>query len=88
MTLLSVQDLFYVVGAICFIWITVFLCWALYQVGKLIHQMNDVVGGARHKMEQIEQLVTGVTRSVGAIALGGKEIRSFLKKRKKDKEEE
>jgi len=61
----------------------VFLCWALYQIGKLVKQGNEVMAGARHKLAEVERIVTGVGQSISSIALGGKAIQSFLKNKKK-----
>jgi len=43
MTLVSTQDLFFLVLAIATGWIAVFLCWALYEVARMLHQANAVV---------------------------------------------
>ena len=72
MTLLSTQDLFYLVAAVCLALIAMFLCWALFQMGRLIHQLNDMVDGTRQKIEAIAKLVPMVS--------------SFLRKKKKGDE--
>jgi hypothetical protein len=47
-----------------------------------------MVGDTRHKIQEIERIVTGVGRSLGSIAMGGKAIQSFLKSRKRKQKDE
>ncbi len=79
----STHDILYLVGAICIAWITVFLCWALYQIGKLVHQANDVVQDTREKVERVEKTLSTMGKYVAFMAEGGKQLVSMLKSKKK-----
>ena len=92
-SLSSPQDLFYVTGAISLLWITGFLCWALYQIGKLFKQSNEVMTEARDKMTRFEQMVVAigekignVSQYLGFIAEGGKQLLGFLHMREEKEE--
>jgi len=51
------QDLFYLVGAIGVLWITVFLCVALYYAIRLLKQTNEVITFWRERIERATNLV-------------------------------
>ncbi|HEU0051202.1 MAG TPA: hypothetical protein VFQ60_04065 [Patescibacteria group bacterium] len=94
MTLSSLQDVFSLIGAICLVWITIFLCWTLYQIGKLVRQANTVVKDTREKVERFEHSVISLgerlastSQYLGLIAEGGKQLVSFLHKREKKTDE-
>lgn len=87
----TVQDLFYLIAAVCLVWITVFLCWALYQIGKLGEQANDVVSDTREKIERVEDVaeslvekLTSLSSYVGLIGEWGKQIAGFVGDKKSD----
>ncbi len=89
----STQDLLYFVGAICVLWITVFLCWCLYEAGKLIHQANAVVKEGREKLSRFEKSVvaigeklSNVSQYLGFIAEGGRQLVAHFHKREKKRE--
>lgn len=50
MNLATTQDLFYLIGAISLVLITVFLCWALYEIARLGKQVNEVMQETRDKI--------------------------------------
>lgn len=86
----STQDLLYLVGAICILWITAFLCWCLYEAGKLVHQANAVIKDGREKLSRFEKSVAAVgeklanvSQYLGFIAEGGRQLISLLHKREK-----
>ena len=47
------QDIFYLVLAFCVLWLTVFLCWALYYLIRLLKQSNEVLTGFRERLGKI-----------------------------------
>lgn len=51
------QDLFYLVGAISILWITVFLCVALYYAIRLLKQTNEIIAFWRERIERATNLV-------------------------------
>ena len=73
------RDILYLVISFCIIWITVFLCWSLYHFGRILKNANEVVEEfrmridalasaidfVRHRIEQISELMTLITKGVG-----------------------
>lgn len=87
------RDLLFLVGAVSLAWVTVFLCWVLYEIGKLIHQANELVSDTREKIGRFERLVMSIGEKLGAtsqylgfIAEGGKQLLSFLHNREEKQE--
>jgi len=94
MNLAYSQDILYLVGAICLVAVTGFLCWVLFEVARLVRQTNDVVEEAREKASRIERAVVAVTEKLGAtsqylglIAEGGKQLLSIFLNRKERRSE-
>jgi hypothetical protein len=90
-TLATVQDLFYLVAAVCLVWITVFLCWALFEIGRLGKQANDVVSDTREKIGRVEdaasnlvEKLTSVSSYVGLIAEWGKQLAGYVGEHKEE----
>lgn len=44
----TTQDLLYIVLALCIVWFTVFLCWALYQAGRALKNANRIIENLMH----------------------------------------
>jgi hypothetical protein len=91
MPLDSIQDVLALVATICAIIITGFLCWALYEIARLVRQANEVVSDTREKIGRVERLVTSIAEKVGStsqylgfIAEGGKQLLSFLHRREEN----
>ncbi len=49
------QDLFFIVAAIAIVWVTVFLCWALYRLAIFLRTMNSTTIEVHRKIEAIDQ---------------------------------
>lgn len=62
------QDLLYVVGTICLLWITGFLCWALYETARLMRRANDVVAETQDKLHEVEDFVDDVVDKVSSLS--------------------
>ena len=54
----SLQQLLYLVLSICIVWATVFLCWLLYQAGKVLKNTNKIMDSVIEKLEDISDAVT------------------------------
>lgn len=85
MALDSMKDLLYFVSSLAIGWIAVFLCWALYELAKLLHQANTLVTDTRQKISRIEHAMTKIKERIESsagylsmIAEGGKALLSFL----------
>ena len=86
------QDMLYVVATICLIWVSGFLCWALYETARLMRQSNEVVTDVREKVEAVEEFVddamekvTNLSSYAGVITRAGEH---FLGKLRHDEAEE
>lgn len=53
----SIQDILYVVLSIAIVWATVFLCWMLYQAGKVLKNTNKIMDSVIEKLEYISSAV-------------------------------
>lgn len=54
----SLQQLLYLVLSICVVWATVFLCWLLYQAGKVLKNTNKIMDSVIQKLEYISDAVS------------------------------
>jgi len=93
MNLASTQDLFFLVLAIATAWIAVFLCWALYEVARMLHQVNAVVTETREKLNRIEKAILSIKERletsvgyIGMLAEGGKSLISMFRQREERRE--
>ncbi len=51
------QELLYIVLALCILWFTIFLCWLLYQAGRVLRNANTIVESLFHKLELMNEAV-------------------------------
>lgn len=58
------QDLLYLVGALCLLWLTVFLCWVLYQAARALRNANVIMESVAHKLELIAGAVEFIRRKM------------------------
>lgn len=93
MTLVSTQDLFFLVLAVATGWIAVFLCWALYEVARMLHQANAVVSETREKLNRLEKAILAIKEKLetsmgyfGMLAEGGKSLMSMFHQREERRE--
>jgi hypothetical protein len=93
MTLDSTQDLFFLVLAMATGWIAVFLCWALYEVARMLHQANAVVSETREKLNRLEKAVSAIREKFetsmgyfGVLAEGGKSLMNMFHQREERRE--
>ncbi len=80
----SSKDILYLVISFCILWVTVFLCWMLYYVMRLLRNANqiveefrvrlqsltDAVSYIKGKVEHISGLMTMMTNGVGGVVSG------------------
>ena len=81
----TTQDWFYLISAFCIVWVSVFLCWALYYCVRVLRQTDEVMTELR---ERFAKATSGfnflknklISQGVkGAVAL----FNSFVGKKKK-----
>lgn len=76
----STKDIFYIVLSFCIFWFTVFLCWALYYLIKMLRQTNQLMSDIKEKIEQATSVVGALKSKL--FELGIKGITSFFTKEK------
>lgn len=83
------QDLLYIVSSIALVWVAGFLCWALYELARLLRQSNDVMAETRAQLAAIREAASDLRERidsslgyVSALAAGGKAVLSVLRGRK------
>ncbi len=64
----SSKDILYLVISFCVLWITVFLCWMLYYVMRLIRNTNKIVEEFRSRLESLTDAVTYIKGKVEHIS--------------------
>ena len=92
MLLATTQDLWYLVAAICALLVSGFLVWALYEIARLVHQVNSTVSETRAKVERLENALiafgerfASLSQYLGLAVEGGKQALSYMKKRERKK---
>ncbi len=79
------KDLFFLVLAIVTGGVGVFVCWAMYEVARMLHQANQLVTDTREKIERVEQAIVNIKERIessasylGVLAKGGKALMSHF----------
>jgi hypothetical protein len=90
MLLATTQDLWYFIAAICALIVSGFLVWALYEIARLVHQVNSTVSETREKVERLENALVAfgekfasLSQYLGLAVEGGKQAMTYLKKRER-----
>ena len=61
-------DLFYIVLALCIVWITIFLCYLMYHAGRVLRNANKIVESLMDKLELISQAVNFIQQKVDGLS--------------------
>jgi hypothetical protein len=81
----TTQDWFYLISAFCIVWVSVFLCWALYYCVRVLRQTDEVMTELRERIAKATSIFTFLKNKLvsqgvkGAMAL----FNSFAGKKKK-----
>lgn len=80
----SSVDILYIVIALCVLWFTVFLCWLLYQAGRVLRNANNILETVSEKLELISEALHFIQKKVDGISsnmgLVGKMLSSLMEK--------
>ena len=86
--MLDSQDILFMVLALCALWFTAFLCWALYQAATLMRRVHGLVDEVKVRVEELMETVStirmrveGHVSSLTNIADGVKKIMDALRSR-------
>ncbi len=58
------NDLLNLVIAICVVWLTVFLCWALYYTAMILKKINDTLEKISTTLSLVDQFINSVKTKV------------------------
>lgn len=53
-------EILWIVLAFCALWITAFICWAVYHIAMVARNIHIVLDDAKHALAQIETAIAGV----------------------------
>jgi len=53
-------DILYIVLAFCVLWFTAAAFWFLYQLARILKNVNDTISDLRDKIRLIEEALTGI----------------------------
>lgn len=77
-------DILYIVLAFCALWLTVFLCWLLWQASTALKNINDLFAEAQEKLDRMEQALSGMSKrfelvgmSLGVVGEGIRKAMEF-----------
>ena len=62
------QDLLYIILLFCVLWLTVFLCWLLYQASRVLRNANFIIENLTHKLELITEAVEFIKHKVDNVS--------------------
>ncbi|MFZ5365186.1 MAG: hypothetical protein ACOZBH_03250 [Patescibacteria group bacterium] len=85
------KDVLYIVLSFCLLWLTAFLCWALFYLTRLLKQSNELVTELREKVDDffayLEDLKEKLASGFKAAGLAVDAMKALVKHfggRKKD----
>ncbi len=78
----SSQDLLFLVISIAVVWITAFLCWGLFEIARLLRQVNAMVEETRETVSKVDRvaraLVSVAEDGVGSISVAAGTVAKLL----------
>ena len=80
----SSKDIFYIVLSFCIFWFTVFLCWALYYMIRMLKQTNALMSDVRDRIEQATNVIGALKSKIFEMGVNG--VMSFFGKNKEEKQ--
>lgn len=60
----SSLEILWIVLAFCALWVTAFLCWAVYHIAMVARNIHLVLDDAKHALGQIEVAITNVKEKI------------------------
>lgn len=64
------KDILYIVLAFCSVWVTVFLCWALYYFAMTMKHANEIITEIRDKVHAIVEAVDYIRERMDFVSAG------------------
>lgn len=79
------REVYYAIASGCLFLITVFLCWALFEVARLFRRANHLVDEADAKLHEVEasvrallERITNITSYASLIGEGVKTVLGYI----------
>lgn len=89
--MLDSQDILFMVLAFCALWFTAFLCFALYQMAKLMKRIQDLSNHIRGKVDDmvdsintIRMKIEGHVSAITNVADGIRKVMDILRNRDRE----
>lgn len=89
--MLDSQDILFMVLAFCALWFTAFLCFALYQIAKLMKRIQELSAHIRGKVDAladsinvIRMKIEGHVSAITNVADGIRKVMDILKSRDRE----
>ena len=80
------REVWYIIASVCFAMITVFLCWALFEIARLVRRANHLVDEADTKLHELEsqakaliERATSITNYASLIGEGVKTVIGYVR---------
>lgn len=64
------KDILYIVLAFCSVWLTIFLCWALYYFAMTMKNANEVISEIRDKVHAIVKALDYIQEKLDFVSGG------------------
>ena len=64
------KDILYIVLAFCSVWLTVFLCWALYYFAMTMKHANEIITEIRDKVHAIVEAMEYIRERMDFVSAG------------------
>ena len=89
--MLDSQDILFMVLAFCALWFTAFLCFALYQMARLMKRMQELSSHIRAKVDDlvdsinvIRMKIEGHVSAITNVADGIRKVMDLLRSRDRE----
>lgn len=68
MYLSSSLDVWNIVASTCLVTITIFLCWSLYELMRVLRQTNEMITEFRERVAVIEEAIEAIQEKLSSFA--------------------
>lgn len=80
----SSKDILYLVISFCVLWVTVFLCWMLYYIMRLLRNANQIVEEFRMRLQNLTEAINYIKGKVehisGLMTVAGEGVTGLVSK--------
>lgn|SRR3989338_3638271 len=91
--MIEAKEILYIVIAFCALWFTAFICWLIYQIARILRNVNETLEDARGTLVKIQDAISGIRSQFGhatsamvVLVDGGKKLLEYVLEKKKGPE--